>query len=109
MKVMNVKAMVAKLMTVGLLAGAFALAAPVKADAQGFAVGVQVGSPYYNDYSRRDYYDHLRFERERREAFLRQQEWERREAFLRQREWEHRRGWERHEDWERHQRFFDGR
>ena len=39
MKVMNVKAMVAKVMTVGLLAGAFALAAPVKAEAQGFEIG----------------------------------------------------------------------
>ena len=81
MKVMNVKAMVAKVMTVGLLAGAFAVAAPVKADAQGFAVGVQVGYPRY-DYSLRDYYDHLRFEEARRAAFIRQQEWERRQAFL---------------------------
>jgi hypothetical protein len=81
MKVMNVKAMVAKVMTVGLLAGAFALAAPVKAEAQGFVVGVQVGYPRY-DYSRRDYYDHLRFEQARRAAFIRQQEWQRRQAFL---------------------------
>jgi hypothetical protein len=81
MKVMNVKAMVAKVMTVGLLAGAFAVVAPVKADAQGFAVGVQVGYPRY-DYSRRDYYDHLRFEEAPRAAFIRQQEWERHQAFL---------------------------
>ena len=89
MKVMNVKAMVAKLMTVGLLAGAFALAAPVKAEAQGFAVGVQVGYPRY-DFARRDYHDHLRFEQERRAAFIRQQEWERRQAFLRHQELERR-------------------
>jgi hypothetical protein len=65
MKVTNVKAMVAKGVTVGLLAGAFVLAIPAKADAQQFAVGVQVGSPHY-DHARRDYYDHLRFEQERR-------------------------------------------
>jgi hypothetical protein len=80
MKVMNVKVMVAKMMTVGLLAGAFVLAAPAKAEAQGFAVGVQVGYPRY-DFSRRDYYDHLRLERERRAAFIRHEEWERRQAF----------------------------
>jgi hypothetical protein len=96
MKVTNVKAVVAKLMTVSFLAGVFALATPVKADAQGFAVGVRVGYPRY-DYNRRDYYDHLRFEQARRAAFIRQQEWERRQAF------------ERHEAWERHQRFFYGR
>jgi hypothetical protein len=89
MKVMNVKAMVAKGMTVGLLVGAFALAAPVKAEAQGFAVGVRVGYPQYG-YAHRDYYDHLRFEQERRAAFIRQQEWERRQAFLRHQEFERR-------------------
>jgi hypothetical protein len=41
MKIVNVKAMVAKVFTVGLLAGAFAIAAP-KADAQ-VAFGVRVG------------------------------------------------------------------
>ena len=96
MKVTNVRAMVAKLLAVGFLAGAFALVAPVKAEAQGFAVGVRVGYPRY-DYVRRDYYDHLRFEGARRAAFIRQQEWDRRQAFLR------------HEAWERHQRFFYGR
>jgi len=71
MKITNVKATVAKGITVGLLAGAFVLAAPAKADAQRFVVGVQVGYPHY-DYARRDYYDHHRFERERRH-----EEWER--------------------------------
>jgi hypothetical protein len=61
--------MVAKVMTVGMLAGAFVLAAPAKAEAQGFAVGVEVGYPHY-DYARRD-----RYEFERREAFVRHQEW----------------------------------
>ena len=42
MKLTNVKAMVAKVFTVGLLAGAFAIAAPTKADAQ-VAFGVRVG------------------------------------------------------------------
>jgi hypothetical protein len=65
MKITNVKAMVAKSVTVGLLAGAFVLAAPAKADAQRFVVGVQVGHPHY-DYVRHDYYDHVRFEQERR-------------------------------------------
>jgi hypothetical protein len=65
MKITNVKAMVAKGLTVGLLAGAFVLAAPAKADAQRVVVGVEVGYPH-NDYARRDYYDHARFEQERR-------------------------------------------
>jgi hypothetical protein len=64
MKITNKKAMGAKGITVGLLAGAFVLAAPAQADAQQFAVGVQVGYPHY-DRARRDYYDHLRFEQER--------------------------------------------
>ena len=65
MKITNVKAIVAKGVTVGLLAGAFVLAAPAKADAQQFAVDVQVGYPQYA-YARRDYYNHARFEQERR-------------------------------------------
>jgi hypothetical protein len=63
MKITNVKAMVAKGVTVGLLAGAFVLAAPAKANAQQFAV-VQVGYPHYGP----DYYARLRFEQERRHA-----------------------------------------
>ena len=69
MKGTNVKAMVAKVMTVGLLAGAFALAAPTKAQGQGFGVGVEVGYPH-RDYSHRDY-----FEFQRREAIRRHEEW----------------------------------
>ena len=79
MKLTNVKAMVVKAMTVGMLAGAFILAAPAKAQAQGFGVRVQVGYPPY----RRDYYERLRFERERRDAFLRQQAWFRHQAWER--------------------------
>jgi hypothetical protein len=63
MKITNVKAMVAKGVTVGLLAGAFVLAAPAKADAQQFAV--RVGYPHYYG---PDYYARLRFEQERRHA-----------------------------------------
>jgi hypothetical protein len=66
MKITNVKAMVAKGVTVGLLAGAFVLAAPAKANAQQFAV-VQVGYPNYRYYGP-DYYARLRFEQERRHA-----------------------------------------
>jgi hypothetical protein len=75
MKITSVMAMVAKGVTVGLLAGAFALAAPAKADAQQFAVGVRVGYPQYG-YARREHYDHLRFERERRH-----EEWARAHEF----------------------------
>jgi predicted GNAT superfamily acetyltransferase len=78
MKITNVKAMVAKGVTVGLLAGAFVLAAPAKADAQQVAVGVQVGYPQ-GGYARRDYYSHLRFEQERRhEGWVRAHEFDRR-------------------------------
>ena len=77
MKSTNVKAMVAKVMTVGLLAGAFVMAAPAKADAQQFGAVVEVGYPHY-DYSRRDY-----FEFQRREAIRRHEEWVRHEEWLR--------------------------
>ena len=71
MKLSNVKAVVAKMMTAGLLAGALVVAAPVKAEAQQFGVGVRVGYP------RADYrYDRLRAEEFRRhEAFVRHEEW----------------------------------
>ena len=63
MKITNVKAMVAKGVTIGLLAGAFALAAPAKAEAQ---VVVQVGYPHY--VYGPDYYAQLRFDEARRHA-----------------------------------------
>lgn len=56
MKITNVKAMVAKALTVGLLAGAALLAAPAKASAQPVILGVQVGYPYYG-YPGRGYYE----------------------------------------------------
>jgi hypothetical protein len=75
MKITNVKAMVAKAVTVTLLAGAVALAVPAKADAQQLAVGVRVGYPgYYGP----DYYARARFERDRRHAeWVRAQEYQR--------------------------------
>jgi hypothetical protein len=77
MKLTNVRATVAKAMTIGLLAGAFALVAPVKAQAQAFAFGVEVGHPGYDVY-RHDRFDHIRAEEFRRhEEFVRRQEWER--------------------------------
>jgi hypothetical protein len=86
MKITNVKAMVAKGVTVGLLAGAFVLAAPAKADAQQFAV-VQVGYPQHYGYYGPDYYARLRFEQERRHA-----EWVRAHEYQRY-HYDHRRGW----------------
>ena len=44
MKITNLKATVAKVFTVGLLAGAVAMAAPAKAEAQ-VSFGVRVGGP----------------------------------------------------------------
>jgi hypothetical protein len=63
MKITNVKAMVAKGVTIGLLAGAFALVAPTKADAQ---VVVRIGYPHY--VYGPDYYARLRFDENRRHA-----------------------------------------
>jgi len=85
----TLKAMVGKVMAAGFLAGALMLAGPAKAEAQQFVVGVQVGRPvvYPDYYSRRAYYDHLRWEEARRaeiarrEAWIRHQEWERARRF----------------------------
>ena len=101
MKSTSVKTTVAKMVTVGLLAGAFVLAAPAKAQAQ-VSVGVQFGYPVQYGYGP-GYYDHLRYEQARREAFLRQQEWERRQAFRRHEAWERERAYARyhdHRDWD---------
>lgn len=92
MKLTNVKAMVAKSLTVGLLAGAFVLAAPAKADAQQFAVGIQFGSPNYGSY--RDYYAQQRYDQYRQ-----QQAYEAQEAYARQQ------AWAQHEAWERQQAY----
>ena len=47
MTIANVKGMVAKVMMTGLAAGAFLAVTPATAQAQHFAVGVQVGQPAY--------------------------------------------------------------
>ena len=82
MKSTNVKAMVTKVMTVGLLAGAFVMAAPAKADAQQFGAVVEVGYPHY-DYSRREFNERQRIEAERRAEFERREEIRRHEEWLR--------------------------
>jgi hypothetical protein len=70
MKITNVKAMLAKAMTVGLLAGAVMLASPAKADAQPVIVVARVGHPQYA-YGP----GYLRIERERRAQILRHEAW----------------------------------
>jgi hypothetical protein len=55
MKITNLKATVAKVFTVGLLAGAVAMAAPQKAEAQ-VSFGVRVGGPVYARPAYRPYY-----------------------------------------------------
>jgi hypothetical protein len=78
MTIANVKGMVAKVMLAGLAAGALLAIAPAKAEAQGFGVGVRFGYPapvFVSAYPRRD------FAFERREAFLRHEEWERAHRF----------------------------
>ena len=105
MMLTNVKSMVAKAMAVGMVAGAFALATPQKAEAQ-VSFGVQVGYPpvyAYGPgyYARRDY-DRLRYEEEcRRAEFARREAWERHEAWERERD----RRFDHHDrDWDRDRR-----
>ena len=93
MTTQGVKAVLAKVIGIGVLAGAVAIVMPQRAEAQQFAVGVQVGGPVYGyGYGPRpDYYAHQRWEHEqheREEAYARQQAWiahERREAWERER------------------------
>ena len=93
MRTHSVKAMLAKVVGIGVLAGVAAVAMPQRAEAQSFAVGVQFGGPAYYGYGygprAEGYYaherwEHGRWERERAEAYARQQAWiehERREAW----------------------------
>ena len=69
MTIKNVKAMMVKGVTVGLLAGAVVLAAPAKANAE-VVVGVGFGAPYHGApyYGRAGYYERLRIEEARRHA-----------------------------------------
>lgn len=104
MKTTQMKSMIAKVMTTGFLAGAVLFAAPKKADAAQFSIGVQVGnggygysqypdySAYPDYYARRDYYDHLRWEQQRR-AEMEQREWMRHERHEEHERWEHRGGY----------------
>ena len=114
MKLTSVKSMVMKGVTVGLVAGAIALAAPAKAQAQQFAVGVQFGSPAYAPGygydSPRDYYARQRYaELCRQRAFEAQQAYARQQAFDRF-GYEHgdrdrdRRDRDDHHDWDRDRR-----
>ncbi len=77
MKRMNLKAAVAKVMTIGMLAGAMAIAMPAKAQAQEFAMAAF--HPRYN-YSHFDSFEFQRREAIRR-AEIRREERMRRERF----------------------------
>jgi len=117
MKIANAKGLVTKGMMVVLAAGTVMFAGAAKAQAQQFAVGVQLGQPAYgvpayaydrDGYRNRDDYrygrDDYRYNRDDRwqeEAREREQreEFARRQAYIRQ---------EQHERWE-HQQYFDGR
>jgi hypothetical protein len=97
MKLTSVKSMVMKGVTVAMVAGAVALAAPAKAQAQQFAVGVQFGSPSYGYYAPADYYARQRYEELcRQRAFAAQQ------AYAREQARAQHEAWERHEAFERH-------
>jgi hypothetical protein len=91
--------MVAKGLTFSLIAGAIALTAPAKAQAQQFAVGVQFGSPGYGYGVPADYYARQRYEELRRERDFAAQE-----AYARQRAWAQHEAWERHEAFEHRDR-----
>jgi hypothetical protein len=103
MKTTSAKAMVAKVMTVGMLAGVVMLAAPAKAQAQ-VVVGVQFGGGYpVYAYDRRDYYERLRCEQARQAQIYAEQQ-----AYARQQAWAQHEAWERHEReeaWERQRAF----
>jgi hypothetical protein len=87
MKLANVKGLIAKGMLLTFAAGALILGSPVKAEAQRFVVGVQVGNPYYAardaryDRDQYDRHDYARYDYGRQEEFLRRQ------AFFRHQEW----------------------
>ena len=105
MRISNVKAMVAKVITAGLLAGVFVMAAPMKAEAQQFSFGISTITPAYGPYDGYQYYGNHE-DHERREYFerLRNEEYQRQQAYARQQAWAQHEQWEqheRHEAWER--------
>jgi len=87
-KTNGLKGIFTKVILAGTLAGAVLMAAPQKAQAQQFAVGVQFGHPVYRGpvygpvYDRGFYADRRR-EEFRREEFLRHERWEREHSFYR--------------------------
>lgn len=97
MKLSGVKAMIGKVMAISLVAGAFALVAPGKAEAQQFGLGVRIG-PSYSDEGRWDGYDRARYERQR-EAIAQHEAWERHQAWEQQGRWEHARERDRDRNW----------
>lgn len=103
----NVKGLVVKGMLGAVAMGAMLFAGTAKAQAQGFAVGVQFGGPAY--YPQTAYYGAPGYyERDaRRDAFLRHEAEERREAFRRQQQWEHRHDFDRDRRFDRDDRGFD--
>jgi hypothetical protein len=106
MKLTNVKSMLMKGVTVGLVAGAVAVAAPAKAQAQQWAVGVQFGSPGYGYAAPADYYARQRYEELCRErAFAAQQAYARQQAWAQHEAWERQQAWAQHEAWERQQAY----
>ncbi len=90
MTITNVKAMVAKVLTVGFLAGAFVMAAPAKAEAQGFAVGVRFGAPVYvaPRYVALVYGYGYGYDVRRHDEWVRHEEFERQRAFERERDYD---------------------
>jgi hypothetical protein len=92
MKGTSVKAMVAKVMTVGLLAGAVAMAAPAKAQAEQFVVNAQFGAPVRFD-ARHDYYERVRIEEARRAEFARLEAIRRHDEWVRDRRFHEGFGW----------------
>lgn len=86
MKLSGVKSIVGKVMAIGLVAGAVALASPAKAQAQQYGIG-----PSYHDADRWDGYGRSRYERER-EAIARHEAWERHQRWEHAREYDHDRG-----------------
>jgi hypothetical protein len=102
MKTANAKGLAVKGMLGAVAMGAIFFAGAAKAQAQGFAVGVQFGEPaYYGQtypqaayYGAPGYYDGDG----RRDAFIRHEQheaMERREAYIRHEQWEHSRDFDR--------------
>jgi hypothetical protein len=102
MKIANVKGIVTKLVLTGLAAGAFMAASSATAQAQQFAVGVQLGHPAYvvsHDGYRVDRDDYRYADRD---GYRQREEWREREA---REEFARRQAYLQHEQWERAHRY----